>query len=201
MMFSPRALRLQWKEYKRFQALEQKARLITFYAEDVASMMYFEAIIKELTNVMGYKICYLTSAMDDPVLSSDNAKIEAFYIGDGMVRTMLFMNLETDVMVMTMPDLENLYIKRSRLYPVHYVYLFHSIVSTLVTDLKGAFDHYDTILCVGPHHMKEIRLTESFYKMNPLPALKGGVSGLWHNLAFSHFCCSSIYLLIVFSSI
>jgi YidC/Oxa1 family membrane protein insertase len=28
---------------------------------------------------------------------------------------------------------------------------------------KGAFDHFDTICCVGPHHEREIRATESLY--------------------------------------
>ena len=47
--------------------------------------------------------------------------------------------------------------------------------------------------------MKLYTKEELIAKMNPLPALKGGVSGLWHNLASGHACCSSMYFLIAFS--
>jgi hypothetical protein len=66
--------------------------------------------------------------------------------------------------VMTLPDLGNLWLKRS-VRPVHYIYLFHSINSTHTAYRKGAFDGFDTILCVGPHHIDEIRKTEALYDL------------------------------------
>ena len=115
---------------------------------------------------MGYHICYVTSANDDPMLNSQNKRIRVFYIGHGAIRTKFFMELKTEVLVMTMPNLETYFIKRSRIYPVHYVYVFHSMVSTHKIYEKGAFDHFDSIFCVGPHHVEEISATESAYNLN-----------------------------------
>lgn len=153
----------EWAASRRFQALPETARSIVFYAEDAAAWVHFEPIVRELTGPMEREICYLTSDRHDPILGGDNPRIRAFCIGEGAVRTSLFLSLKADVLIMTMPDLETFHIKRSRQHPVHYVYVFHSIVSTHMIYRKGAFDHFDTILCVGPHHVREIGQTEAAY--------------------------------------
>jgi len=154
------------KELEKFNQLDFDERSIVFYSEDISSFVHFEQIIHELTEKMGRQICYVTSAKDDPMLTNQNEKIKAFYIGLGATRTKFFMELKAGVLVMTMPNLETYFIKRSKFHPVHYVYVFHSIVSTHTIYRKGAFDHYDSIFCVGPHHVKEISATESVYDLN-----------------------------------
>ena len=163
MTFSISLFIRAWKEVSSFQSLELEARSIVFYAEDAASAVHYESILKELTGGLGHEVLYLTSSPDDPILSTKNDKIRTFYIGNGAARTYLFANLKAHVLVMTMPDLETFHIKRSRVYPVHYIYVFHSIVSTHLIYRKSAFDHFDTLLCVGPHHVEEIRAAEAAY--------------------------------------
>jgi len=153
------------KELEKFNELDLDERSIVFYSEDISSFVHFEQIIYELTEKMGRQICYVTSAKDDPMLISQNKRIKAFYIGLGAIRTKFFMELKADILVMTMPNLETYFIKRSKVYPVHYVYIFHSIVSTHTIYRKGAFDHYDSIFCTGPHHIEEITATESVYSL------------------------------------
>ena len=153
-------------DIEKFNQLDLDERSIVFYSEDISSFVHFEQIIHELTEKMGRQICYVTSAKDDPILKNQNEKIRAFYIGLGATRTKFFMELKAGVLVMTMPNLETYFIKRSKFHPVHYVYVFHSIVSTHTIYRKGAFDHYDSIFCVGPHHVKEISSTESVYDLN-----------------------------------
>ena len=153
------------KELEKFNELDLDERSIVFYSEDISSFVHFEQIIYELTEKMGRKICYVTSAKDDPMLTSQNKRIKAFYIGLGAIRTKFFMELKADILVMTMPNLETYFTKRSKVYPVHYVYIFHSIVSTHTIYRKGAFDHYDSIFCTGPHHIEEITATESVYSL------------------------------------
>ena len=155
----------EWKELEKFNELNLDERFIVFYSEDISSFVHFEQIIHELTEKMGYQICYVTSAKDDPILNSQNKKIKAFYIGSGAARTKFFMELMAEVLVMTMPSLETYFIKRSRVYPVHYVYVFHSINSTHRNYRKNAFDHFDSIFCAGPHHVKEIIATEQLYNL------------------------------------
>ena len=169
------------KELEKFNKLSLDERLIVFYSEDISSFVHFEQIIHELTEKMGYQICYVTSAKDDPILTSQNKRIKAFYIGLGAIRTKFFMELKAEVLVMTMPNLETYFIKRSKVYPVHYVYVFHSIVSTHTIYRKGAFDHFDSIFCVGPHHVEEISATESVYDLKHKNLVKYGY-GLLDNL-------------------
>ena len=152
-------------DIEKFNKLDLDERSIVFYSEDVSSFVHFEQIIHELTEKMGYQICYVTSAKDDPILTSQNKRIKAFYIGLGAIRTKFFMELKAEVLVMTMPSLETYFIKRSRVYPVHYVYVFHSINSTHRNYRKNAFDHFDSIFCTGPHHVKEIIATEQLYNL------------------------------------
>jgi len=154
------------KELEKFNKLDLDERSIVFYSEDISSFVHFEQIIHELTEKMGYQICYVTSAKDDPILTSQNKRIKAFYIGLGAIRTKFFMELKAELLVMTMPSLETYFIKRSRFYSVHYVYVFHSIVSSHTIYRKGAFDHFDSIFCAGPHHIKEIKATEQLYNLN-----------------------------------
>lgn len=153
----------EWSEARRFKALPAKLRSIVFYAEDAGSWTHLAPIVRELCDVRGLDVCYLTSSWQDPVLADGNPRFHSFCIGEGTVRTLLFVGLEAGVMVLTMPDLETFHIKRSKSAPVHYVYVFHSLVSTHMIYRKGAFDHFDTVLCSGPHHVRELRATEARY--------------------------------------
>ena len=155
------------REHGRFRQLPEKLRQIIFYAEDRSSWPHYESLIRELTDTRGHDICYLTSSAADPILSSDNPHIHAFNIGASSVRTSVFLGVEAKVMIMTMPDLDTFYIKRSKEAKVHYVYLFHSIVSTHMIYRRRAFDHYDTVFCVGPHHVNEIRSAERVFALPP----------------------------------
>mgnify|MGYP006436634569 CR=1 FL=1 len=79
---------------------------------------------------------------------------------------------------MDMPDLNKFHIKRSIKFPVHYIYIFHSIFSIHSYLRHGAIDHYDTIFCVGEHHELEIRETEKFYKLKEKKLIKYGFGRL-----------------------
>ena len=157
----------EWKELKSFENLSEPQRSIVFYAENKASINHFNSLIHELTENMNLDICYVTSVKDDPIHENINPKIRSFYIGDGTVRTKFFLGLKAKILIMDMPDLETYHIKRSKIYPVHYIYIFHSIFSVHSYLRKGAVDNYDTIFCVGPHHKNEIQETEKIYNLKP----------------------------------
>jgi hypothetical protein len=152
--------------YRRFAALPLAEKQIVFYAEGISCWTHFRSVIETLGQ-KGQQICYVTSCDADPILSNPPSHIKPFYIGDGMARMLFFETLQADLLIMTMPDLQNLEIKRSKAHPVHYAYLFHSPVSSHMIYRNGAFDHFDSILCVGPHHMEEIRATEALHESKP----------------------------------
>ena len=168
----------EWKELKKIEKLTNKERSIVFYAENQASMNHFRLLISELTEKKNLQVCYVTSVKNDPIFSSENKNIIAFYIGDGITRTKFFLTLKAKILIMDMPDLQTFHIKRSKVYPVHYVYIFHSMFSTHSYLRKGALDNYDTIFCVGKHHEKEIRATEERYGLKEKKLIKYGFGRL-----------------------
>ncbi len=153
------------RNWKKFCALPQSERKIVFYAEDNHSLVHFEEIIRKLAGEHNESVCYLTSDPEDPVLETPLPKTKAFYIGEGITRTTAFLTMTADLLMMTMPDLENYHIKRSKVYPTHYLYLFHALVSTHSNYRKGAFDHFDTVFCTGAFQVEEIRETEKAYDL------------------------------------
>ena len=158
-------LGVEWKDLKKFNKLNDEERRIVFYAENKASMNHFRLLISELTKKSDYKICYVTSVKNDPILSSNDDNIFTFYIGDGIARTKFFLELKAKVLIMDMPDLNTFHIKRSKVYPVHYIYIFHSMFSIHSYLRKGAIDNYDTIFCVGEHHKNEVLEIEKVYDL------------------------------------
>jgi len=167
----------EWDNLKKFNNLSDSERSIVFYAENQNSMFIFKSLIDELIN-QGITICYVTSSKDDPNLNSNNKKIKTFCIGEGTIRTKFFLNLKASILIMTMPDLETFHIKRSKVHPVHYVYMFHAIASTHMVYRKNAFDNYDSILCVGNFQIDEIRSREKLYKLDTKNLIKTGYSHL-----------------------
>jgi len=150
----------------KFNALDLDERSIVFYSESsVILYPYVEEVIRELQN-RDQKICYLTSSKYDPIFKNKSKNIKVFYIGDSEIEKMnFFLRLKAKVLIMTMPDLGSYHIKRSKVFPVHYVYVFHTITSTHMVFQKSAFDQFDSIFCVGPYQVQELRATEQLYNL------------------------------------
>ena len=80
-------------------------------------------------------------------------------------------------MVMTMPDLGKYGFYRSK-YPVHYIFIPHNMLSTHMVFRENAFDQFDAVFCVGPHHKREIREAEKLYSLPPKKLLEVGYAPL-----------------------
>ena len=167
-----------WKEVKRFKKLDQKDRSIVFYLEMESDFIFFKPVVEKLTQEYDTKICYVTSSKTDPMLSCNDKNILPFYIGDGVARSNFFINLKATIIVMTMPDLETFHIKRSKVYPVHYVYIFHSLNSTQRAYTNTAFDNFDTIFCTGNYQIIEIQERERKFNLNKKKLVKHGYGRL-----------------------
>lgn len=141
-------------------------KILVFFSEGPEYWPHFRDVLHELLFVHRCPLIYIASTNDDPGLQIRHPLVRTYCIGQGGPRVNLFKNLAADIMVLTMPDLAQLSLARSPACG-NYVYLFHSPVSTHMVYRNGAFDHYDTIFCVGPHHEAEIRQRE---KMAGLPA-------------------------------
>ena len=167
-----------WKEVKRFNKLDKIDRSIVFYLENESDFIFFKPIVEKLTQEYDTKICYVTSSKTDPMLNCNNKNILSFYVGDGVARSNFFINLKATIIVMTMPDLETFHIKRSKVYPVHYVYIFHSLNSTQRAYTNTAFDNFDTIFCTGNYQIIEIQERERKFNLNKKKLVKHGYGRL-----------------------
>ncbi len=145
-----------------FWGTPKEEKRMVFYAEHEVYYRNFEGLIEELLGKNQQTICYITSDPNDPVLQKSEPRIKTFYQKKLLPFFMLFVN--SKVFVMTLTDLHQFHLKRS-INLVHYVYVFHSPVSTHMIYLHGAFDYYDSILCVGPHHIEEIRKHEELHEL------------------------------------
>lgn len=157
--------------------LDKSERRLVFYSEGKNYWPYLEGLLKQFLSICDIPVCYISSGKDDPGLLYKHPNLKTFRTDEGMFRNYLFEHIDTDVMVMTMPDLHQYQIKRSK-HPVHYVYVQHSLVSLHMTYRKGAFDYFDTIFCSGPHHMKEIRAIESTYNLPKKQLVEHGYARL-----------------------
>ena len=167
-----------WKEVKRFEKLDQKSRAIVFYSENEYDFIFFKSIVEKLTQEYDTKICYVTSSKTDPMLNCNDKNILPFYIGDGVAHKNFFINLKATILVMTMPDLETFHIKRSKVYPVHYVYIFHSLNSTQRAYRSTAFDNFDTVFCTGNYQIIEIQERERKFNLKKKNLVKHGYGRL-----------------------
>lgn len=160
-----------------FNQLEPKKRQIVFYSEGKNYWVHLKGLVKHLLKATDYNVTYVSSGADDPGLLIEHENFNCFLIDEAWVRNWWFENLKADLLVLSMPDIHQYQVKRSK-YPVHYVYVQHSLVSKHMVYRKGAFDYYDSIFCAAPHHIKEIRAIESFYKLPKKAVYKHGYSRL-----------------------
>lgn len=151
------------EDYKRFSAAKEKKLVV--YSERSGYFKYYKGIIEGILHDSDVVIHYVTSDPNDAVFGMNEERLIPYYIDDNRL-IVLFMEMDADMVVMTMPDLQQMYIKRSYVRKdIEYVYVFHALVSTHMIYRKGSFDCYDTVFCVGPHHMREIRETEALYNL------------------------------------
>ena len=160
-----------------FGALPRAQRSLIFYSEGGEHWPHLGPIVRNIIDVIRHPVVYVSSKQSDPGLRVRSPLLKTFCISSGASLANFFKSLEADVMVMTMPDLESFYIKRSPRCR-HYSYIFHSPVSTHMIYQPGAFDHYDSIFCVGPHHEGEIRRREEMRGDPPKQLFRHGYGRL-----------------------
>lgn len=153
-----------WSNYRRFKKLTPDQRNVVFYSESGQDWHHFKPVIEYLTGQLSRTVCYVTSDRNDPGLQQESEKLLSFYIKEGYRQILFFQFLKADVMVLTMIDLGIFHLKRS-IYPVHYIYIWHSIGSTHMVNYENSYDNYDTIFCSSPQQIKEIRRREELKRL------------------------------------
>lgn len=148
-----------WSGWRGYRKLSADWHNIVIYSESGQDWHYFEPLVEVLNAALQKKVTYVTSDTTDPGLSREHGLFNAICIPAGFFLTLHFNMQKADVVVLTMMDLDNLQLKKS-INPVHYIYLFHSLGSTHMVDHANSYDAYDSLFCVGPHHVTELRKRE-----------------------------------------
>ena len=167
------------EDYKRFLAAGKKK--IVFYSEKNGFYKYYKGVIEEIIRRTNIVIHYITSDAEDEVFTLESDQFKPYYIGENRL-IVLMMKLETDIMVMTTPDLENFQLKRSYVQKdIEYVYLPHDVNSANLSFHKNALDHFDTIFTSGPKNKEEIAEREEKYHLPKKNLIEWG-SGVIDNM-------------------
>ena len=138
---------------------------VVFYSEKSGFWKYFRDIVMKLLEWSNLTIHYVTNDPEDQVfeLAKTEKRIVPYYIGPKKIIP-LMMKMDADIIVMTTPDLDTYHIKRSYVRKdTEYIYTPHDPMSVHMSFREGAMDHFDTVLCVGPQQIEEIRKTEEVY--------------------------------------
>lgn len=163
-------------DYKRFFSVVNKHLVI--YSESSGFYKYYKGIVEYILEHSNITIHYITSDPNDQIfkLSEEQPRIRAYYIGEKRLITMM-MKMDADIVVMTMPDIENYHIKRSYVRKdIEYIYIPHGMDSLNLTMRTGSMDHYDTVFCVGKHQKEEIEKTEAAYELPHKTLVEWGYS-------------------------
>lgn len=161
-------------DFKKFLQTPSEFKVITCFIESQSDIVYFEKIFQDIHKYLNIKILILTSDFTFKFSESNaNYISQIIFIGKGLFRYLYFRLIDTKIFFMTTPDLGNSELKKS-IAKVRYFYVFHSVVSTHMIYNDKAFDNYDYILTVGPHHKNEIETTEKLYGLNKKKLLPFG---------------------------
>lgn len=150
-------------DYKRFFSIKNKH--IVFYSERSGFYKYYKEIIEYLLKKTTVSIHYITNDPNDIVfeLAKEQPKLKPYYISVKKLIP-LMMKLEADMVVMTTPDLDNYYIKRSLMQKdIEYVFVPHDPSSMHMGFKEHSLDNFDTVFCTGEHIAKEVRASEKVY--------------------------------------
>jgi YidC/Oxa1 family membrane protein insertase len=141
----------------------------TFYSEGVYYQKYYYSFISLLNN-NNEKVFYISSDKKDTI---ELKNVTNVYVGEGILRTLFFLFVKTTNFFLTVTDLENNILKKNSNVK-NYIYVFHAAISIHKSYTKSAFNNYDTILCIGDYHVKEILEQEKIYNLPKKKLIKAG---------------------------
>ncbi len=147
--------------YKRFFEIDNINDIkLVFFSEESGFYKYFKGMIEFILKNSNIKIHYITNDINDKIFEYNNSQLIPYYINTNHLIP-LFMKMECDIVVMTTPDLQNLYLKRSIVKKdIEYIFTDHGLTSCNLSYKRGALDNYDTIFATTKQQIDEIRAIE-----------------------------------------
>ena len=136
--------------------VSKKSKII-IYGEDKRYYNVFKPIIEELIN-LEIPIIYYSSSEDDPIFEIKNDLLYSEFIGTGNKAYAKLNFIETDICLMTTPNLDVFQLKRSKGVK-KYIHITHSSAETSTYCLYS-LDFFDAVFLNGEHQIRDIRELE-----------------------------------------
>ena len=153
----------QIKNLYKFYIIPNKEKDVVFFSE---GRNYFNTFINYIEIIKKYKkIIYITTDRNDPNYKCNLENLKIIYCKNIFLLILLMNNISCKNLIMTMPDLNNYEIKKSKNVN-NYIYLFHSLVSTHMVYKSDAFDSYDKILCTTQNQFDELIQNKKLKNLN-----------------------------------
>ena len=132
-----------------------------FFSENKSYQKYSKPIIEAILSKYPQQIYYFSIQKDDII---ENKKITNFFVNPFLLK-FFFNNVKAENMFLTLTDLGNHFIKKTKNIQ-KYIYYFHSPISTTKSYTPKAFDNYDIIMCNGKFQVNEIQARETFKNLS-----------------------------------
>jgi hypothetical protein len=142
---------------------------IIFFSENKSYQKYSKPIIDILCSKYSGQIYYFSIDKDDKI---NNKRINNYFVNPLLIN-FIFDNIKAENMFLTLTDLGNNLIKKTKNIN-KYIYYFHSPVSTTKNYTSKAFDNYDVIMCNGQFQIDEIRSREYLKKLTRKKLIPSG---------------------------
>ena len=132
-----------------FKLLLSKKRLV-IYCESNSYSKYFTEIINQFLK-NNIKFTYICQKNDTNI---NELGIKTYFqFNNTKFTSAIISSIDCEKLILTTPDFGDT-VKISKKCNEH-IYIFHSLVSSHMVYREKAFNCYNTICCVGPHHQKE----------------------------------------------
>ena len=159
------------EDAQRFKETEKE---LVFYALNGGQYKFYKNIIEYLLQHSNIFIHYLTNDHEDSVLKIASEQMKTYYVSQKKTIALL-LKLRTKIFFTTVPDLQVYHMKRSIVQEdIEYIHIIHGIPSAHMTAREKAYDYFDTIFCVGPHHIRELQRRVQLAKLPPKNLVKSG---------------------------
>jgi len=156
--------------FKNINLINLKKPKFVFYSESKTYQKYILLLIQLLSKKYPNEVYYVSSDKNDRI---DNLNIKNIFIGEGMLRNYFFSSINAENIILTVTDLDNNLIKKTKKIK-NYIYYFHAPVSTTKIYTETAFDNYEIIFCNGDYQINEIRRRELLKKIPKKKLIKTG---------------------------
>jgi hypothetical protein len=152
-------IKLIFYSFIKFILFNQKKKKYILFSESKYYKNHFEKLIESLKQKFNNDVYYLTSDIDD--YNFFNTKTNAYYIGTGIVRHLIFQYFNCYNLILTLTDIGNHLPKSKKCN--NYIYFFHALQSSHIIYTKEAFKNYDTIFSNGIYQKEELKKAEEIF--------------------------------------